>query len=131
MGNIKRKSIVIITVLMIIDMLLSLNTTPLYADDTLSGTYNSSQTITVDTTGKYYFKLAGEQGGSTTNFSGGKGGIVGFEMALNTGDILTLEVDSGAGTGTLTNGGGQSALYLNDVLVAVAGGGGGATETRA
>ena len=58
-----------------------------FASDNLSGTYTSGNTITVTQAGRYYFKVAGDQGGDylygSSNYSGGKGGITGFEIELN------------------------------------------------
>lgn len=73
---------------------------------------------------------------NNAGFAGGTGGFVGFSHVVTSGQTIKLvvgatdkgssggEVGSGAG-----DGGGHSALYINDTLIGVAGGGGGAGQS--
>lgn len=105
--------------------------TPTYGAEALSGIYNTGtdKTITVSKDGKYTFNLYGAQGGNYGNYSGGKGGYVSFSKQVSVGDTVRIVTGAGAGIGTLTNGGGYSAIYINSVLAGVAGGGGGSGDS--
>ena len=124
MKNIKKY----IIILLVIVSLIIIGTNNTQAADNLSGKHTSGSTITITQAGKYYFQVAGAQGGDYKSYTGGKGGITGFEIELEVGDKVQLVVDKNGGTGNASNGGGYSAVYINNTLVTVAGGGGGATS---
>ena len=112
--------------------------------------YSSTEQIyTVTTTGLYYFTASGASGENysgkafpsgtstkTVTYNGGVGGSITFSLDLNKGDVLkviTGKVGGGtAPTGTYASdgrsGGGATRIYVNDELVAVAAGGGGASS---
>lgn len=90
------------------------------------------QTYTVDCSGIYDISVFGAQGGNYgTTYAGGKGGQVDLRVYLKKGETVKYVVGgqdgyNGGGSGSMSVGGGYSAVYINDSLVAVAGGGGGA-----
>lgn len=111
---------------------------------------DAEQTYTIPTTGMYYLSASGASGANysgkifpadssvteTVTYAGGAGGVVSFSLDLNAGDVLKIRTGK-VGGGTLpygtysnngSNGGGATRVYVNDKLVAVAAGGGGASS---
>lgn len=92
----------------------------------------TSNIITAPCTGLYKITLAGASGSGYDTSKGGKGAKIYLEFTLNKGDKITLNVGgtgsewSGAGKGSLSNGGGASSVYINNKPLAIAGGGSGA-----
>lgn len=91
----------------------------------------SGSTYTVTASGIYDLSVSGAQGGNYGGKSGGKGGKVDVRMYLKKGDVVKYIVggqdgSNGGGSGDMGNGGGWSAVYVNNSIVAIAGGGGGA-----
>ncbi len=86
--------------------------------------------------GRYEITLTGASGGSHGEKSGGAGGKVDLVLWLTKGQVLTVEAGKAGSDVSETSpatGGGATRLYLKDgnaepVLLAVAGGGGGANE---
>lgn len=111
--------------------ILTFNTPVNAATDHISGSYSGveDETIIITSNGIYTFNVYGGQGGSYSTYTGGNGGYVSFSKELKVGDTIRVVTGAGGGTGTLTNGGGYSAIYINGTLAGVAGGGGGAGST--
>ena len=89
------------------------------------------KTYTVTASGIYDIKVCGAQGANHGGNTGGKGGQVDVTMYLKKGDKVKYIVggcdgSNGGGSGSMGNGGGWSAVYVNGSIVAIAGGGGGA-----
>lgn len=87
------------------------------------------QEYVVPYTGVFQFEVSGAQGGNAV-FPGGKGGRVTATVVLKKGDKVRINVGgqngyNGGGTGSVSNGGGATDIYVNDVRIIVAGGGGG------
>lgn len=113
----------------------------------------SAVTVNISTTATYYIALWGGAGGAGRYNNGptsGAGALVYISLQLFAGDVLTLEVGQGGGPGKSSpaeggvggwpdggfggrgdvqcgGGGGSSRLWVNGVLVAVAGAGAGAS----
>ena len=99
------------------------------------------QTWTAPSSGYYLFEAYGAQGASINSTQvGGNGGFVAGVKFLNKGDVVYINVGgqgqtfNGGGVGAVKNGGGGTDFRLNGNTAGnrflVAGGGGGATDTK-
>lgn len=93
------------------------------------------QEFVVPISGDYEIACYGAQGSNTNSYSGGLGGGIIASISLKASDKMRIVVGgqngySDGGTGTVSNGGGATWVYLNDELLFVAGGGGGACQDK-
>lgn len=105
----------------------------LFSSSLLADTINylgSEQQYTVSTSGVYDITLAGAQGGSGFDSSGGAGAVVSGDYSLSVGTVLDVFTGGQGASGVATGGGGGGGgtfIVFNSTssLLAAAGGGGG------
>ncbi len=90
----------------------------------VSGAQTGSYTVTED--GRVDITVTGGDGGNGSSTNGGQGATVTATFDLNAGDVIEFVVGDAGNNGTSSGGGGGSTgVFINDVLVMVAGAGGG------